>query len=166
MPYPLRIDAATPADVPLILDFIRQLAAYENQPDAAVATEALLQRALFSEAPAAEAVVARWDGAPAAFALWFQTFSTWTGLPGMWLEDLFVHPGYRRRGIGKSLLVYLASICRDRGYGRFEWAVLDWNEPALDFYQTLDAVPLNEWTMHRLSGESILRLAERVDSWQ
>jgi GNAT superfamily N-acetyltransferase len=158
-PSPLRIDAVTPGDVLLILDFIRQLAEYEKQPEAAVATEALLHRALFSEAPAAEAVIARWDGAPAAFALWFQTFSTWTGLPGMWLEDLFVHPDYRRRGIGSALLVYLARICRDRGYGRFEWAVLDWNEPALDFYKTLAAVPMDEWTIHRLSGESLQSLA-------
>jgi GNAT superfamily N-acetyltransferase len=160
MTGPLRIDTATPADIALILDFIRELAEYEQQPESAVATEELLHSALFGEHPSVEAVVARWRGEPAGFALWFQSFSTWTGLPGLWLEDLFVRPAYRRRGIGSALLLHLSRLCRERGYGRFEWAVLDWNRPAIEFYRSLGAQGLEEWTIHRLSGASLSRLAE------
>ncbi len=155
----LRIDAATPADLPVILELIRGLAAYEREPDAVKATEALLERALFGPRPAAEAALARWEGAPVALALWFTTFSTWTGRPGLWLEDIFVRPEYRRRGIARALMAYLARLARDRGYGRFEWSVLDWNRPALDFYRGLGAVAMDEWTTHRLSGAAIDRLA-------
>lgn len=155
----LRIDAATPADLPVILELIRGLAAYEREPDAVKATEALLEAALFGPRPAAEAALARWEGAPVALALWFTTFSTWTGRPGLWLEDIFVRPEYRRRGIARALMAYLARLARDRGYGRFEWSVLDWNRPALDFYRGLGAVAMDEWTTHRLSGAAIDRLA-------
>jgi len=154
----LRIDAASAGDVPVILDLIRGLAAYEKEPQAVVNSEALLHDALFGERPAAEAAVARWDGEAVAFALWFQTYSTWTGRAGMWLEDLFVQPPYRKRGVGTALLTHLASVCMDRGYSRFEWSVLDWNEPALGFYRGLGAVPMAEWTTHRLDAEALSRL--------
>jgi GNAT superfamily N-acetyltransferase len=155
----IKIHAATPADVSLILDLIRGLAEYEREPGAVVTTEADLQEALFGTRPAAECVIAYRDGAPAGFALWFQTFSTWTGRAGLWLEDLFVRPEHRRRGVGTALLVYLARLCVERGYARFEWSVLDWNTPALDFYRSLGAVAMDEWTTHRLTGASIEKLA-------
>ena len=155
----LHIAPATPADIPLVLDFIRGLAEYEHEPGAVETTETDLAEALFGPRPAAECVIARYNGAAAGFALWFQTFSTWTGRPGLWLEDLFVWPEYRRRGVGKALLVYLARLCIERGYTRFEWAVLDWNTPAIDFYRSLGAVAMDEWTTHRLSEEALTRLA-------
>ena len=156
----LSIDFATPDDVPLILDLIRELAEYEHQPNAAQATAAQIHAALFGEHPAAEAVIARLDGEPAGWALWFQNFSTWTGKPGLWLEDLFVRPRYRRQGVGKALLVFLGRLCVQRDYGRFEWAVLDWNTPALDFYQAIGAESMSEWTTQRMTGESLRRLAD------
>jgi len=155
----LRIQPATPDDVPLMLDLVRELAEYEKQPEAVKATPEQLRSALFGERPAAEAVIARWDGRPVGWALWFQSFSTWTGRPGLWLEDLYVRPAYRRRGVGRALLVYLARLCRERGYGRFEWAVLDWNTPAVGFYRALGAEAMSEWTTHRLAGEALERLA-------
>ena len=155
----LSIDPATPADVPLLLDLIRELAEYEREPEAAQATPEQLHVALFGQRPAAEAVVARLDGEPAGWALWFQNFSTWTGGPGLWLEDLYVRPQYRRLGVGRALLVYLARLCVERGYGRFEWSVLDWNTPAIDFYGTLGAEPMSEWTTMRLTDASLRRLA-------
>ena len=157
---PLTIDAATPADIPLVLDLIRELAEYEREPDAAQATPQQLHEALFGVRPAAEAVITRLDGEPAGWALWFQNYSTWTGRPGLWLEDLFVRPQYRRNGVGRGLLVYLARLCVERGYGRFEWSVLDWNTPALDFYRALGAEPMSEWTTMRLSGDALSRLAD------
>jgi GNAT superfamily N-acetyltransferase len=156
----LSIEPATPDDVPLILDLIRELAEYEKEPDAAKATPQQLHRALFGERPAAEAVIARLDGEPAGWALWFQNYSTWTGEAGLWLEDLFVRPAYRRRGIGRALLIYLAGLCLERGYGRFEWSVLDWNTPALDFYRSLGAVAMEQWTTQRLTGDDLKRLAD------
>jgi GNAT superfamily N-acetyltransferase len=160
----IKIEAATPADVDVILDFIRGLAAYEREPEAVVTTEADLQAALFGPRPAAECVIAYRDGVPAGFALWFQTFSTWTGRPGLWLEDLFVRPEHRRRGVGTALLAYLGRLCVQRGYARFEWSVLDWNTPALEFYRSLGAVALDEWTTHRLTGASIEKLAALEDA--
>ena len=157
----LRIVPAAREHVPLILELIRELAAYEREPEAVVATEALVEAALFGERPAAEAVVAYLGAEAAGFALWFQTFSTWTGRPGLWLEDLFVRPALRRRGVGTALIVHLARLCRDRGYGRFEWSVLDWNTPALDFYRALGAEALDEWTTHRLTAAALDRLAAR-----
>lgn len=156
----LSIDFATPEDVPLILDLIRELAEYEHEPESVRATPEQIEAALFGERLAAEAVIARLDGEPAGWALWFQNFSTWTGKPGLWLEDLFVRPQYRRRGVGTALLVYLARLCVERDYGRFEWSVLDWNTPALDFYKAIGAEAMSEWTTQRLSGESLRRLAE------
>ena len=155
----ISIEPATLQDIPLILDLIRGLAEYENEPASATATAEQLQEALFGARPAAECAIARLDDTPAGFALWFQNFSTWTGRPGLWLEDLFVWPGYRRQGIGRALLRYLASLCVERGYGRFEWSVLDWNQPSIDFYRSLGAVPMEEWTNFRLNGEALDELA-------
>ena len=157
----LRIVAATAADVPLVLEFIRELAEYERALDAVVATETMVAEALFGDRPAAECAIAYLDGTAAGFALWFQTFSTWTGRPGLWLEDLFVRPALRRRGVGTALVVHLARLCRDRGYDRFEWSVLDWNTPARDFYRALGAEALDEWTTHRLTAAALDRLAAR-----
>jgi GNAT superfamily N-acetyltransferase len=158
----ISIEPATPKDVPLILDFIRELAEYEKQPDAAQATESQMQRALFGEKPAAEAVIARVDGQPAGWALWFQSFSTWAGKAGLWLEDLYVRPAYRRRGIGRALLVHLARLCVERGYGRLEWSVLHWNTPALNFYREFGAEPMSDWTVQRLDGEALRALAHQT----
>ncbi|MPZ49940.1 MAG: GNAT family N-acetyltransferase [Dehalococcoidia bacterium] len=155
----LRIDPAIPGDIPLILDFIHELAAYEHEPEAATATPQQLHQALFGPRPAAEAAIARYNGQPAALALWFQNFSTWTGRPGLWLEDLFVRPDYRRKGVARAIMGYLASLAVDRGYGRLEWSALDWNQPAIDFYATLDSRPMDEWTTYRLTGPALTRLA-------
>jgi GNAT superfamily N-acetyltransferase len=155
----LLIHPATPDDVPVMLELIRELAGYEKEPDAVKTTPQQLHDALFGERPAAEAVIARLDGQPAGWALWFQSYSTWTGLPGLWLEDLFVRPTFRRRGIGRALLAHLAQVCVDRGYGRLEWSVLDWNSLALDFYRGLGSEAMFEWTTHRLTGDALRRLA-------
>jgi GNAT superfamily N-acetyltransferase len=159
----LRIDPATPDDVPLMLELIRELAEYEKEPDAVKTTPQQLHDALFGERPAAEAVIARLDGHPAGWALWFQSYSTWTGLPGLWLEDLFVRPEFRRRGIARALLAYLARVCVDRGYGRLEWSVLDWNAIALDFYRGIGSEAMSEWTTHRLTDGAMRRLASEED---
>jgi GNAT superfamily N-acetyltransferase len=154
-----QIRPATPADVPLILRFVRELAEFEREPDAVLATEEMLQAALFGERPAAEAVIAEFDGAPAGFALFFQNFSTWTGRPGIYLEDLYVTPAARGSGVGTALLRHLAGIALDRGCGRFEWAVLDWNEPAIRFYRAMGAVGMDEWRVQRVAGDALVRLA-------
>jgi GNAT superfamily N-acetyltransferase len=156
---PVSIRPATRADVPLLLAFIRALAEYEREPQAVVATEADLDRWLFGERPAAEVVFAAIDGVDAGFALYFPNFSTWLGRPGLYLEDLFVLPEYRRRGLGRALLAHLARICIERGYGRLEWSVLDWNEPSIAFYKSLGAKAMDEWTTYRLEGEALRRLA-------
>jgi GNAT superfamily N-acetyltransferase len=156
---PLTVEPATERDVPLILRFIRELAEYQNYGHAVSATEAALRETLFGARPAAEVVLARAGGEPAGFALYFQNYSTWLARPGLYLEDLYVSPGMRGRGVGKALLVHLARIARQRGYARFEWSVLDWNEPAIRFYKGLGAVPLAEGTVYRLTGEPLARLA-------
>lgn len=153
---------ATPADVPQILAFVRELAAFEREPDAVLATEPMLEAALFGPCPAAEAVLAESDaGAALGFALFFQNFSTWTGLPGMYLEDLYVTPAARGAGVGKALLRHLADVAVTRGYGRFEWSVLDWNQPAIDFYRAMGAMGMDEWTVQRVTGDALLALAGR-----
>lgn len=157
----LEIAPATAADAGLVLQFIHELAEYEQMPDSVVATEETLRQNLFGEHPAAECAIAYLEGEPAALALWFQNYSTWTGKPGLWLEDLFVRPAYRRCGVGRALLVYLAALCVQRGYSRFEWSALDWNQPAIDFYRSLGAESLDEWTVYRLSGVSLRALASR-----
>jgi GNAT superfamily N-acetyltransferase len=154
-----RIARATLADVPLLRDMIRELALYERMADQAIATEVDLREALSGPRPAAEALIGYADDQPAAFALFFHNFSTFVGRRGLYLEDLFVRPAFRRRGIGRRLLAELARLAVERGCGRFEWSVLDWNEPAIAFYKTLGAEPLSDWTIFRLSGDALTRLA-------
>lgn len=155
------IRAASKADVSTILDLIRQLAKYEKLLHEVVANEELLERHLFGPRPAAEVLIAERYGQPVGFALFFPTFSTFLGRPGIWLEDLFVVPNARGLGIGKALLAKVAEIAVERDCGRLEWTVLDWNEPAIGFYRKLGALPMNEWTTHRLTGEALLALAKR-----
>ena len=154
-----QIRPARVQDVPIILDLIRDLAMYERAPDEVTATDEQLVDVLFGERPAAEVLLAFEGKSPVGFAVYFYNFSTWLGRPGLYLEDLFVKPEMRGKGYGRALLVELAKIARDRGCGRMEWAVLNWNEPAIKFYQTLDAKPMNEWTVFRLTRDEIARLA-------
>lgn len=157
------IRPAQPADVPLILALVRELAEYEREPESAVATDEQVRHALFSPASndraAAGCLIAELDGAPQGFALYFHNFSTWTGRSGLYLEDLFVRPAARAHGLGKRLMIELARLAIARGCARFEWSVLDWNTPAIDFYRALGAVRMDEWTVHRLSGEALRALA-------
>ena len=152
------IRAAEPADVPVLHRLVHELAEYEREPDAVEATEDDLHRALFVEGTASCAVALH-DGEVVGFALWYVTYSTWTGRPGMWLEDLFVRPTARGTGLGRALLQELARVCVARGYGRFEWWVLDWNAPAIGFYRALGAVPQQEWTTYRVDGDALTALA-------
>src|SRR5215467_5808436 len=147
-------------DVPIILQLIRDLATYERAPEKVVATEEQLVDILFGERPAAEVLLAFETETPVGFALYFYNFSTWLGRSGLYLEDLFVKPEKRGKGYGRALLVELARIARDRGCGRMEWAVLDWNEPAIKFYRALGAAPMHEWTVFRLTREEIASLAD------
>ena len=156
-----RIRAATPADVPVILRLVRDLAEYERAPDAVVAKEEDFLRYGFGPAPRFSVLLAEQDGKVAGFALWFFTFSTWRGKPGLYLEDLFVRPELRGRGIGKALMVELARIAVREGCGRFEWSVLDWNQPSIDFYRSLGARLMEEWVVCRLEGDALQSLAER-----
>jgi len=156
----LRIRAAAESDVAAILELIRQLAEYERLIHACVATEERLRRTLFGESPAAEVLLADYAGECAGFAVFFGTYSTFLALPGIYLEDLFVKPHLRGKGIGLALLRHLARIALERGCGRVEWEVLDWNEPSIRFYKKLGAEPLGEWTRYRLTGEAIGRLAK------
>jgi GNAT superfamily N-acetyltransferase len=153
------IRAATPADVPAIYQLIRDLADYEHALPEVTATEDDLRESLFGPQPAAYAHVAEHDGQPAGFALWFLNYSTWTGRPGIYLEDLYVRPELRGHGYGRLLLAELAALCVERGYGRFEWAVLDWNAPAIGFYDRLGAAAMDEWTVRRLTGPALAALA-------
>jgi GNAT superfamily N-acetyltransferase len=155
----LQIRPATPADVPTILRFIRELAAYEREPDAVVSTESMIRDALFGSPPAAQALLASIDEVPVGYALYFFNFSTWLGRPGLYLEELYVTPASRGSGIGRTLLTYLARLAVERGCGRMEWMVLDWNEPAIEFYRALGAVPLEEWTVFRLTGKTLEAVA-------
>ena len=154
-----QIAPAQEADLPLILGFIRELAQYEKLEHQVVATPMTLRHALFGPRPAAEALIARVDGEPAGFALYFHNFSTFLGKHGLYLEDLFVRPALRGRGVGKALLVHLARLALERDCGRFEWAVLDWNRPARDFYEALGAEANAAWVNYRVSGEALQRLA-------
>ena len=157
----LAIRPATRADVPTVLRFIRELAAFEREPDAVAATEELLEEALFGAPPAAEAVIAEAEGAPVGFALFFHNFSTWTGRRGLYLEDLYVTPEARGRGVGEALLRHLAGVAVERGCARFEWSVLDWNEAAIAFYRKLGAVGMDGWTVQRVEGDAMAKLAGR-----
>jgi GNAT superfamily N-acetyltransferase len=154
----LKIRPAVPSDVPEILALIRDLATYERQPDAVVATEADLLRDGFGPQKVFSCLIAEWDGHPAAFALYFPFYSTWRGNAGIHLEDLFVRPQFRRRGIAKSLFSRLAAIALENG-DRFQWHVLDWNQPAIDFYQQMGAHMLHEWRIMRIDGEALQTLA-------
>ncbi len=155
----LFIRPATRDDVPVILGFIRALADYEKLADQVVATEAKLAATLFGPRPVAEVLIAEWQGKPAGFALFFHNYSTFLAQPGIYLEDLFVLPEHRGRGIGKALLVQLAKIAVERDCGRFEWSVLDWNTPAIEFYHALGAKPMDEWTVQRVTGDALKTLA-------
>jgi len=156
------IRVATAEDVPTILSLIRDLAEYERAPHEVVATEANLEEALFGPRPAAEVLLGEEVGEPVAFALFFHNFSTWMGRRGLYLEDLFVKPTVRGKGYGRALLVRLAQIAAERGCGRMEWAVLDWNEPAIEFYRGLGARPNEEWTIFRLTRDGIANLAHHA----
>ena len=158
------LHAAQHEDVGLILDLIRELAVYEREPDAVRADEAMLARQLFGERPAAEVVIARVDGEPAGFALFFHNFSTWLGQRGLYLEDLFVRPQFRGHGAGLALMAHLARLAVERDCGRFEWSVLDWNTPAIDFYRRLGATGMDEWTVQRVTGESLQALAASFEA--
>jgi GNAT superfamily N-acetyltransferase len=153
------IRPARPSDAADIHRLVRELADYERSAGQVVATEDDLRRALFGEQPAVFALIAEHDGAVAGIALWFLNYSTWTGRHGIYLEDLYVTPGLRGHGYGRALLAELARICVDRGYGRLEWSVLDWNAPAIGFYASLGAASMDEWTVNRLTGPALVALA-------
>jgi GNAT superfamily N-acetyltransferase len=155
----VHIVSASPEDVPIILELIRGLGEYERLSDEIVATEDGLRKWLFGERPAAEVVLAYVDTTVAGFALFFHNFSTFLGRPGLYLEDLFVKPEWRGRGIGQRLLVHLAALAVERGCGRMEWTVLDWNEPALRFYERMGARVMKEWKLCRLTGDGLERVA-------
>jgi GNAT superfamily N-acetyltransferase len=154
----IQIDPATPADVPMILNLIRELAEFERLLPEVTATEAQIQDGLFGARPSAEVVMARIDGEVAGFALYFHNFSTFLAKPGIYLEDLYVKQKFRGRGCGEALLRRLAHIALERGCGRLEWSVLDWNQRAIDFYKSLGAAAMNEWTIYRVTGDSLKAL--------
>ncbi|MGO9640626.1 MAG: GNAT family N-acetyltransferase [Candidatus Acidiferrales bacterium] len=160
----LRIVEAAESDVPVLLSFIRKLADYEKLADQVSATEDGLRAALFGPRRVAEALLAYLGSEPVAFAVFFHNFSTFLGRPGIYLEDLFVDPPHRGKGVGKALLVELARLARARNCGRLEWAVLDWNESAINFYRSLGAVPMEDWTIFRLAGDALARLAGEESS--
>jgi GNAT superfamily N-acetyltransferase len=156
----LEISPAVPADVALLLSLIKELAEFEKLQQHVVATEAVLRQSLFGGRPAAEAVIARVGGEPAGFALYFHNFSTFLGKHGLYLEDLFVRPDFRGHGAGKALLAYLAKLAIERGCGRFDWAVLDWNRRAQEFYESLGAQARTDWIGYRITGDALRRLSE------
>jgi len=152
------IRKAVPGDAALILSFIRDLAKYEKLSHEVVASEELLEETLFGARPTAEVLIGEYEGRPAAFALFFHNFSTFLGRPGIYLEDLFVKQSFRGKGLGKCILTYLGHLACERGCGRLEWWVLDWNTPAIDFYESMQAVPMDEWTVFRITGDSLAKL--------
>lgn len=155
----LRIETASERDIPLILSFIHKIAAYEKLSHQVTATEETLRASLFGPKPAAEVLLAYWDDTAAGYAVFFHNFSTFLGRSGIYLEDLFVEPELRGKGIGKALLRAVAKEAQQRDCGRLEWSVLDWNKPAIDFYLSLGARPMEEWTIFRMTGDAIDRLA-------
>jgi len=157
----VQIVPARPDDVPVILDLIRGLGEYERLSHEIVATEDGLRKCLFGDRPAAEVVLAYVDTTVVGFALFFHNFSTFLGRRGLWLEDIFVKPEHRRKGYGRALFLHVARIAHERECGRYEWAALDWNEPAIRFYKSMGAVALDDWTIFRVTGEALRRLAQR-----
>lgn len=155
----LTLRPATPEDVPNILSFIRELAEYEREPDAVLATEADLLRDGFTEPRRFHSLIAEWHGQPAGFALYFYSYSTWQGRAGIYLEDIFVRPEFRGKGIGKALLTKVAATAVSEGLPRFDWSVLDWNQPSIDFYHQVGAVMKSEWVGMRVTGEALTKLA-------
>jgi len=155
----LRIAAATEPDVPVLLSFVKKLADYERLTDQVEATEDHVRSALFGPNRVAEALLAYLGDEPVAFAVFFHNFSTFLGRPGIYLEDLFVDPPHRGKGIGKALLIELARLAKARNCGRLEWAVLDWNDSAIEFYRRLGAIPMEDWTIYRVTGDALIRLA-------
>ncbi len=159
----MNLRSATAADVEIILRFIRELAVYERAPDAVKMTAPQLHDALFGDTPRAQALVVEIDNTVQGFAVWYESFSTWTGKPGLYLEDLYVTPAARGQGAGKAIFQHLAALATARDYARMEWSVLDWNEPAINFYKSRGAEPLDEWTKYRLSGAALHALATGAD---
>jgi GNAT superfamily N-acetyltransferase len=155
----LLIREASESDVPLILEFIRKIAEYERLSHAVIASEETLRKSLFGDRRAAEVLLAYWDGKPAGYAVFFHNFSTFLGRRGIYLEDIFVEPDLRGRGIGKALLARVAKVAKDRECGRLEWSVLDWNKPSIDFYLSLGAKAMDEWTIFRMTEDAIAKLA-------
>ena len=156
----IHVRAASTEDVPLVLSFINELAEFERLSHEVVATEDSLREWLFGERPVAEVVIGEHRGDAAGFALFFHNFSTFLGKPGIYLEDLYVRPEFRRAGIGRALLVHLARVASERGCGRLEWSVLDWNEPAIGFYRGIGASPVSGWTVYRVTGKALEELGE------
>jgi GNAT superfamily N-acetyltransferase len=159
----LTLRPAVPSDAALILQYIRELAEYEQLAELVVATREDIERFVFSDEGFVKVTMAEWAGRPAGFALWFLNFSTFEGKPGIYLEDLFVRPEFRRHGIGRALLRHLAGTAAANGWTRFVWQVLDWNAPAIEFYESQGATPLRQWITCRVEGDAIRRLAERAD---
>lgn len=160
----LVIRPAVEGDSAVIVQFIEELAEYEQLRHQCQATPEAIRQHLFGSAPKAEAILAEWEGKPVGFALFFHNFSTFLAKPGIYLEDLYVQPNMRGRGIGKALLVHLTQLARERDCGRLEWSVLDWNAPSIAFYRSLGARPMDEWTVHRLEGEALKALAKAEPS--
>lgn len=155
----LSIRRARVSEAGLVLDFVRELAEYEKLSHEVEATEAMIADALFGSDPRLFCAIAEWNGEPVGFAVWFLNFSTFSGRHGIYLEDLYVRPSHRGRGLGKALLIHLAKECVDNGWSRLQWAVLDWNGPSIAFYKSLGAVMLDDWTLCRVSGSALTRLA-------
>jgi diamine N-acetyltransferase len=158
----LVIRRARPGEAGLVLSFIRELAAYEKLSHEVEATEAMIDEALFAENPRLYCAITEWDDEAVGFAVWFANFSTFSGRHGIYLEDLYVRPSHRGKGIGKALLTYLAKECVDNGWSRMQWAVLDWNAPSIAFYKSLGAVMMDDWTLCRVAGPALARLAEKA----
>jgi GNAT superfamily N-acetyltransferase len=158
----LSIRPARPGEAAVVLQFVRDLAEYEKLLHEAVATEAMIDAALFGASPHVFCDFAEWDGEVVGFALWFLNFSTFSGRSGIYLEDLFVRPAHRGKGIGKALMVHLAAKCVENGWARLQWSVLDWNMPSIDFYKSLGGILLDDWTVVRVSGDALRRLAQRA----
>lgn len=157
------IREAGPEDVPAVVGLVHELAEYERSPELCTLTEDQLHAAVFGPEAVARCHVAEVAGEVVGCAIWFRNFSTWRGVPGIYLEDLFVRPSHRGGGLGKALLAELAAVCVERGYARLEWQVLDWNEPSIGFYRSLGAVAMDEWTTYRLDGEALTAFAKSAE---